>query len=154
MERFVSSYVKKVDSKGRVSVPPPFRAILQRAGDEQIYSQLALETPSVMAGGAALLKMLESRMNEIDPFSQDYDDWAAHFYSGSDYLKIDGDGRIVVTDAIREYTGIDGEVVFAGRGISFHLWQPARFEDYMTGVRKRIAKKRELPKREEGALNE
>lgn len=138
MERFVSNYTKKVDAKGRVSVPPSFRANLQRLGDEQIYTQLSLETQSVIAGGARLLEQLEARMAEMDPFSRDYDDWASHFYSGSDYLKIDGDGRIVLTDAIRAHTGISDEVTFAGRGTSFQLWQPQVFADYMEGVRSRI----------------
>ena len=138
MERFVSNYTKKVDAKGRVSVPPSFRSILQRSGDDQIYTQLSLETSSVITGGHELLEQLEARMSEMDPFSRDYDDWAAHFYSGSDYLKIDGDGRIVLTDAIRTHTGIKNEVTFAGRGTSFQLWAPETFSDYMNGVRTRI----------------
>lgn len=138
MERFVSNYTKKVDAKGRVSVPPSFRTILQRMGDEQIYTQLSLESSSVIAGGHELLEQLEVRMNEMDPFSRNYDDWAAHFYSGSDYLKIDGDGRIVLTDAIRAHTGIKDEVTFAGRGTSFQLWAPDTFNDYMNSVRSRI----------------
>lgn len=142
MERFVSNYTKKVDAKGRVSVPPAFRALLQRSGDEQIYTQLSLETRSVIAGGQQLLEQLETRMGEMDPFSRDYDDWAAHFYSGSDYLKIDGDGRIVVTEAIREHTGITDQVVFAGLGMSFHLWQPKEFNIYMDGVRDRVRGRR------------
>ncbi|MEP3525974.1 MAG: hypothetical protein ABJ081_03865 [Hyphomicrobiales bacterium] len=138
MERFVSNYTKKVDAKGRVSVPPSFRAVLQRLGDEQIYTQLSLETSSIIAGGQGLLGQLEARMNEMDPFSRDYDDWSAHFYAGSDYLKIDGDGRIVLTDAIRSHTGIVDEVTFAGRGTSFQLWAPQTFNDYMSDVRSRI----------------
>ncbi|MEO1066598.1 MAG: hypothetical protein AAFW47_04390 [Pseudomonadota bacterium] len=142
MERFVSNYTKKVDAKGRVSVPPSFRAILQRSGDEQIYTQLSLETQSVMSGGQKLLEQLEARMNDFDPFSREYDDWAAHFYSGSDFLKIDGDGRIVLTDAIREHTGVADEVLFAGQGTSFHLWAPEPFKNYMEEVRVRIRDKR------------
>lgn len=142
MERFVSNYTKKVDAKGRVSVPPAFRAILQRLGDDQIYTQLSLESRSVIAGGQGLLEQLEARMSEMDPFSRDYDDWAAHFYAGSDYLKIDGDGRIVLTDAIREHTGIGDEVTFAGRGMSFNFWRPEVFDDYMDGVRARVRDKR------------
>ena len=138
MERFVSNYTKKVDAKGRVSVPPSFRAVLQRLGDEQIYTQLSLESSSIIAGGQGLLEQLEARMSEMDPFSRDYDDWAAHFYAGSDYLKIDGDGRIVLTDAIRAHTGIADAVTFAGRGTSFQLWAPETFDTYMNDVRSRI----------------
>ena len=81
MERFVSNYTKKVDGKGRVSVPPQFRTILQRSGDDQIYAQLSLETHSVIAGGASLLAQLEARLEKMDPFSPEYDDWATHIYA-------------------------------------------------------------------------
>lgn len=142
MERFVSNFTKNVDAKGRVSVPPAFRGVLQRMGDEQIYTQLSVENRSVLAGGSSLLAQLEARMAEIDPFSPEYDDWAAHFYSGSDFLKIDGDGRIVLTDAIREHAEIEGAVTFAGRGMSFQLWKPENFDAYMDGVRARVKAKR------------
>ena len=138
MERFVSNFTKKVDGKGRVSVPPQFRTILQRSGDDQIYAQLSLETHSVIAGGASLLAQLEARLEKMDPFSPEYDDWATHIYADNHALKIDGDGRIILTDAIVEHAKIKGEVTFAGRGASFHLWQPEAFEEYMSGVRSRI----------------
>ena len=32
MDRFVSTFINKIDAKGRVSIPAPFRAILERDG--------------------------------------------------------------------------------------------------------------------------
>ncbi|HKZ96123.1 MAG TPA: division/cell wall cluster transcriptional repressor MraZ, partial [Hyphomicrobiaceae bacterium] len=32
MDRFVSTFTNKIDAKGRVSVPAPFRAVLERDG--------------------------------------------------------------------------------------------------------------------------
>lgn len=142
MERFVSNFTKKVDAKGRVSVPPLFRAILQRQGDEHIYTQLSLETHSVIAGGEALLTQREVRLDQIDPLSREYDDWAAHIYADVSSLKIDGDGRIILTDQIRDHTGIADEVSFAGRGASFHLWRPEVFAAYIEDVRTRIRERR------------
>lgn len=138
MERFVSNYIKKVDAKGRVSVPPAFRTILQRSGDDQIYTQLSLEDQSVIAGGTALQSMMAARLDEMDPFSAEYDDWSAYIFSNCETLKIDGDGRIILTEAIVNHAKIDGEITFAGRGASFHLWRPDAFEDYIAGVRSRV----------------
>ncbi|MEM8797114.1 MAG: hypothetical protein AAGE61_16245 [Pseudomonadota bacterium] len=142
MERFVSNFTKKVDAKGRVSVPPTFRAIFQKNGEDQIYTQLSLETPSVIAGGSSLLAQLEARIADFDPLSPEYDDWTAHLYAGSDFLKLDGEGRIVLTDQIRDYAEIGDEVTFAGRGTSFQLWKPENFETYMQGVRDRVREQR------------
>ena len=42
------------------------------------------------------------------------------------FLKYDQDGRITVSDFIREHTGITTEVAFVGRGNFFQIWEPGR----------------------------
>ena len=37
MDRFVSHYTLRLDTKGRVSIPAPFRAVLARDGFEGLY---------------------------------------------------------------------------------------------------------------------
>ena len=46
MDRFVSNYTLRLDAKGRVSVPAPFRAVLARDGFEGIYCYPTLGRPA------------------------------------------------------------------------------------------------------------
>ncbi|MGL4243564.1 MAG: division/cell wall cluster transcriptional repressor MraZ, partial [Beijerinckiaceae bacterium] len=42
MDRFVSHFTNRLDAKGRVSLPAPFRSLLARDGLESIYIHPAL----------------------------------------------------------------------------------------------------------------
>ena len=55
MDRFVSNYTLRLDAKGRVSIPAPFRAVLARDGFDGLYCYPALDQPALDAGGNALL---------------------------------------------------------------------------------------------------
>ena len=47
MDRFVSNFTNRVDAKGRVSIPAPFRAVLARDGFEGLYVHPALDAPAL-----------------------------------------------------------------------------------------------------------
>ena len=40
MDRFVSNFILRLDSKGRVSIPAPFRAVLARDGFDEVASPI------------------------------------------------------------------------------------------------------------------
>ena len=42
VDRFFSHFILKLDAKGRVSVPAPFRAVLTREGGESLFCYPAL----------------------------------------------------------------------------------------------------------------
>ena len=56
MDLFVSNYTLRLDAKGRVSIPAPYRAVLARDGFEGLYCYPTLDGPALDAGGNALLK--------------------------------------------------------------------------------------------------
>ena len=47
MDGFVATFSNRLDAKGRVSVPAPFRAVLAREGSEGLYCYPALDQPAV-----------------------------------------------------------------------------------------------------------
>ena len=48
-------------------------------------------------------------------------------YGTSEVLKIDGEGRVILTDALKSHAGIADAVAFAGLGHKFQIWEPERF---------------------------
>lgn len=138
MDRFLSSATNRIDAKGRVSVPAHFRAIVQKRGYGELYALRSLDTPSLDVGGPDLLDSYEQRISQEDPFLQTADDMSLLYYADGAFLKLDGDGRITVTDFIRDYTGITSEVTFAGRGHYFQMWEPSRFQKHAEEARERL----------------
>lgn len=142
MDRFLSNAINNIDSKGRVSVPARFRSVLQKRGYSELYALRALEIPALDVGGLDLLDRYEQRMEAEDPFLQTAEDMSFFCHGDGAFLKLDQDGRITVTDFIREHTGIGETVAFVGRGQFFQIWEPSRFADYRTQVRDRLLKMR------------
>jgi MraZ protein len=127
MQRFLGRHAKRIDSKGRVSIPAPFRAILVADAFEGLFCVRSLFHPAVDAGGKALIDAIDTAIGGYDAFSPDHLDLATTLLGAGDTLTIDGEGRIVVPDWIRETTGIGDEIVFVGIGTRFQIWAPDVF---------------------------
>lgn len=131
MAVFLSTYVNKVDRKGRVSVPAPFRAVLAEqcdgvAGNVIVFRSLqhsALEA----CGPAYMAKIAEDLENTVlDDETRDI--WETNIFAGSVSLPIDPEGRIILPDDMAAFAGITDSAAFVGRNKVFQIWQPEVFK--------------------------
>lgn len=143
MDRFLSNAVNRIDSKGRVSVPAHFRSVVQKRGFAELYALRALDVAAMDVGGPDLLDRYEQRIALEDPFLQAADDMSFFVHGDGSFLKLDQDGRITITDFVREHTGITSDVAFVGRGLFFQMWEPERLRAHGAQVRKRLLKLRQ-----------
>ena len=127
MDRFVSHFTSRLDAKGRVSIPASFRAVLARDGFEGLYCYPTLDRPALDVGGNALLKEIETLITRYLPYSDEREQLAAALYGTSEVLRIDGEGRAVLTDRLKSHASIKDEVTFAGLGHKFQIWEPGCF---------------------------
>jgi MraZ protein len=127
MDRFVSHHVLRLDAKGRVSVPAAFRAVLACDGFDGLYCHPALDRPALDAGGNGLLAEIESLIAGFSPYSEEREQFSLALFGTSETLKIDGEGRVVLTDAHKAHAGINEAVIFVGLGHKFRIWEPGRF---------------------------
>src|SRR6202034_4754101 len=101
MDRCVSYYVPRLDAKGRFSVPASFRAALARDGFDGLYCYPALDRPALDAGGHALLAEIETLIAGFSPYSDRREQFSLALYGTSETLKIDGEGRVALSDALK-----------------------------------------------------
>ena len=127
MERFVSHYTLRLDAKGRVSIPAPFRAVLARDGFDGLYCYPAFDRPALDAGGNALMAEIDALIAGYPPFSEQREQFSAALYSTSENLKMDAEGRVMLSDLLKDHAGIADAVAFAGLGNKFQIWEPGRF---------------------------
>jgi len=127
MDRFVSHYLLRLDAKGRVSVPAQYRAVLERDGYDGLYCYPALDRPALDAGGNALLAEIEALIAGFSPYSEEREQFALALYGTSETLNIDGEGRVLLSDALKAYAEITEAVAFVGLGHKFQIWEPSRF---------------------------
>lgn len=137
MDRFVSHFSTRLDVKGRVSIPAPFRAVLARDGFDGLYVHPSLDGPTLDCGGHALLATIDGLMDPLSAAGPDRDTIAMTLLGESDLLKIDGEGRVGLTAALKAHAAIDTDVVFVGIGHKFQVWEPVRFRARLAEARQR-----------------
>jgi MraZ protein len=129
MNRFLSNATNKIDAKGRVSVPASFRTVLTRLDIQELYAIQDFVFPAITIGGPDLLDRYERSIVGADPFSPDANDMSLLIHGGGVFAKLDGEGRLMVSEFMKDYTGISDQVTFVGRSDHFQLWDPARYEE-------------------------
>ena len=151
MDRFVSTFTNRLDAKGRVSIPAPFRAVLERqgfrdggAGAVSIYCYPSLDAPSLDAGGESLAVTIDGLLAGLPDYSDERDELSVALYGDVHLLAIDGDGRAVLPEGLRAHAGLDALVTFVGLGQKFQIWAPERFEERRRRAREKVRETRKL----------
>jgi MraZ protein len=158
MNRFVSHYILRLDAKGRVSIPAPFRAVLSADRFDGVYCCPALDRPALELGGSELLSEIEQLIARFPPFSEEREQFATALYGTSETLKMDSEGRVVLSDALKDHAGILDAAAFVGLGHKFQIWAPDRFSAQlseatgkMRALRKRLSAESAAGKHTHGA---
>jgi MraZ protein len=145
MDLYVSNYTLRLDAKGRVSVPASFRAVLARDGFEGLYCYPTLDRPALDAGGNALLSEIDALIARFPPYSEEREQFSAALYGTSETLKLDGEGRVVLTEPLKAHAGISEAIAFVGLGHKFQIWEPGRFRAELAEATEKVrALKRHL----------
>lgn len=148
---FLSTFVNKVDRKGRVSVPAPFRASLAADSYQGIIVYPSMTDTALDGFGRAMLEELNRR--RLDKTMADGDFEQALLGGGDDLvdtimalaheLPFDGEGRIVLPGALASAAGITDRATFVGRGSRFQIWAPDTFDAHqrsaVAALRSRLA---------------
>jgi MraZ protein len=127
MDRFVSNFSLRLDAKGRVSIPAPYRAVLARDGFDGLYCYPSLDRPALDAGGNALLAEIDALIARFPPYSDEREDLLAALYGTSETVRIDGEGRAILSESLKTHAEIRDAVTFVGLGHKFQIWEPERF---------------------------
>ena len=142
MELFLSTFVNKVDRKGRVSVPATFRSTLAtHRHPNQVVLIPSFKYPAIDGTGSDHLSEMMEGLNTLDQYSDRRDDLALAFADATP-LQIDGEGRIVLPDELKDHAHIADEVAFVGLGTMFQMWEPGRFKSHRAEARDRSRRER------------
>jgi MraZ protein len=123
MALFLSTYVNRVDSKGRVSVPAPFRAALGGQGFAGIVAYRSFLGPVIEACGLDRMTKFSEELDVLDEDSERYQ-FIGSVLADARQLAFDGEGRIMLPPDLAEYAGITSEAAFMGQGKFFQIREP------------------------------
>lgn len=88
------------------------------------------------------IKKLSDSIDNLDPFSEERDSFATTILGGAVQLSFDSDGRVIVPERLLEKAEIKNKAVFVGKGPTFEIWQPEKFEIYVSKAKENAKEKR------------
>lgn len=119
---FQGTYAFRIDQKGRLVIPQPFR--------QEFRSGLVLFKsidPAIALYPASLWNEL-SRGDAATPFSPSRERRIGmRMFASAFTEEMDAQGRVLLPSLLREYAGIQEEVIVVGAGRYVALWSPERW---------------------------
>ena len=134
MTEFVGKFLKKIDKKGRVSVPALWRPKLLGAEFSGIVAQLTNGYCSVDGYSKKYLERYQDWLDKQDPLLEG-NEYEATLIFGSSMLPFDKEGRVLLPDVLRKKAQLDNDALFVGMGRRFRIWEPSSFEKYENKAR-------------------
>ncbi len=120
---FFGEFEYKIDEKGRVPIPPRFRRELKEGvvltpGIEKCITAYPLSEWKKLAATLTTGSVTRSKLR-----------WLNRAILATAFsLNIDGQGRIALPVPLRQYAGIEDEVVIAGANNYLELWNKEQWE--------------------------
>lgn len=140
MPLFLSTYVNKMDKKGRVSVPAPFRSALASQNFQGVVLFRATNHDCLEGFDFGSMAELSERLDHFDLFSNQQDDLATTIFAEAVQCPFDSEGRISIPAHLIGHSKIDEAVTFVGLGRKFQIWSSDKFEKRRDVARANVAK--------------
>ncbi len=139
MTRFLGTHTNRLDAKGRVSIPAPFRAALRNeaGGGASLVLRPSHTHDCIEGWPESVFNALAEPLAEIDVFSGTHDDMSTALYADAYPMETDKEGRIVLPDNLVAHANLSDTVVFMGLGKTFQIWEPAAAEKRRAEARER-----------------
>ncbi len=119
---FLGESEYKIDEKGRIPIPPRFREELREGivltpGIERCLIAYPLSEWEKIAAALTTGSVAPSKLRRLN----------RAIFATAFTLNIDRQGRIALPVALREYAGLEDEVVIAGANTYLELWDKAQW---------------------------
>jgi MraZ protein len=122
---FLGEFNYTLDSKSRLTIPAKFRELLAptlvvtRNPTETCLMVLPMQTWSVLAAKLNALPMADANSALLRRI----------VFSAAEDLRADAQGRILLSQRLRDFAGIQDDVLIAGVNSHLELWNPQQWED-------------------------
>ena len=121
---FMGEYNHTIDSKGRLIIPSKFRETL---GDEFVVTK-GLDGCLFVYDNKEW-SAFEEKLKSLPLTNKDARQFVRFFLAGATLAEVDKQGRILVPANLREFAGLEKEVVLVGVASRVEIWSKTRWED-------------------------
>lgn len=121
---FMGEYNHTIDTKNRLIIPSKFREAL---GDEFVVTK-GLDGCLFVYDNDAWAEF-EEKLKGLPLTNKEARKFARFFLAGAASVEVDKQGRILVPSVLKEFAGLNKDVVLVGVASRIEIWSKERWED-------------------------
>ncbi len=121
---FMSEYNHTIDAKGRLIIPSKFR---DQLGDEFVVTKGMDGCLFVYANED--WSAFEQKLTSLPLINKEARKFARFFLAGAAQVEVDKQGRILLPAPLREFAGLEKDVVLVGVGSRIEIWSRENWEN-------------------------
>ena len=120
---FMGEYNHTIDAKGRLIIPSKFRESL---GDEFVVTKGM--DGCLFVYDNEEWKKFEEKLLSLPMMDKQVRQFTRYFLAGAASVEVDKQGRILIPAVLREFAGLDKDVVLVGVASRIEIWSRERWE--------------------------
>ncbi|NLX70745.1 MAG: division/cell wall cluster transcriptional repressor MraZ [Clostridiales bacterium] len=122
---FIGEYQHTIDSKGRVIMPVKFREAL---GSKFVLTK-GLDSCLFVYPNEEWINF-EKKLRSLPLTSRDARAFIRFFFAGACECELDKQGRILIPGNLREYAGLEKDLVIIGVSTRVEIWSKDKWDEY------------------------
>jgi MraZ protein len=137
---FLGTHAPRLDDKGRLVLPSKFR--------EGLAAGLVLtkgQERSIVVWPATEFAEYAGQLTEASRTDAQVRAFQRVLFSGAFDQIPDRQGRITVPQSLRDYAGLDREVVVVGNGTTVEIWAEGAWQEYLSSNEEAFSDVNEVP---------
>ena len=122
---FRGRYEHSIDAKGRISIPAKFREALGKKYDDRLV--ITNFDHCLVAFPYEEWSLLEQKVGTFSLMKKETSAFFRFFYSSAMDCDIDKQGRLLIPQTLRDYAGLQKDVVLVGEGKRIEIFAKERW---------------------------
>jgi MraZ protein len=128
MATFIGDYPCKVDEKGRVILPAPFKKQMPSALEDRfVVRKDIFENCLVLYTLEDWNIQLEKIRSRINPYNREHNMFLRNFFMGTAEVTPDNNNRMLIPRRLLDMAGISRDIVMAGQDGRIEIWPESSY---------------------------
>lgn len=127
---FIGNIEARLDDKGRIFIPAPYRKILSTDDNKRVVLRRDLKNACLIIYPEDVWnRHVEQLQQRINPWDSDDNFMLQQFMADAEYLDIDSQGRVLLQKRNLQQIGVAGnDILIVGMFDRFAIWDKQTFE--------------------------
>jgi MraZ protein len=138
---FRGSHNLNLDAKGRIAIPARYRDRLREMCEGELVVTFNPYDECLPIYPLSEWEECERKMEAVEDESEDFREMQRMLYFYTHDVEMDGSGRILVPQQLRELVGLEKSAVLIGHGKKFELWGEERWQKHSQAGREKFSER-------------